>query len=237
MSVPILYKYHSYNKYLFELINSNSFYVAQLSELNDVFDCKFEFTKDWFKKGFQSRMPGLTTNGRGRSLIDQAINDPEFLDEFYSTASVKKFTTTGVCSFTTDHMNELLWAYYTNYYGVCLKFDFTNDDPIRNHFHKVEYDDRMPQVTDENDMMKAGRTKKKIFQFEKEYRILYLVGKDKAPFNKSSLKAIYYGSRLSESEIEKLQKIIREKEYMLESFQMEMKPYKNHFSFHRIDER
>jgi hypothetical protein len=233
MNVPILYKYHTFNEHLFELIETNSFYVASLRELNDVFDCKFEFTKSWFDQGFNKKMPRLVNSIEGRELINRALNDESLLDAFYNTPSMKKWTTTGVCSFTIDNTNELLWAYYTKYYGVCLQFNFTKDLDLRNHFHKVEYDDNIPQVSNEMDMIRAGRIKKTMFAFEKEYRILYMSGKDKLPFNKSSLTAIYYGSRVTNDEIQKLNKKIKKGNYQVIFYRMNLKPYRNKFTFEK----
>lgn len=88
------------------------------------------------------------------------------------------------CCFTTDPLSELMWAFYAdNYKGVCLEFDFSKTTDLKEKINKVVYSNTPPEISSIDDLVHTLLTKKEIWSFEKEWRIISKV-KGKVHFNK-----------------------------------------------------
>lgn len=107
----VLYKFKTINKYLFESLVNGEFYFAPPGLLNDPFDCQVDIAK----------------------ALDVAVSQAEgsarvHLEGLRAHAKAfrglqKKLEGVGVCSFSSQSNNTLMWSHYADSHaGVCLKY-------------------------------------------------------------------------------------------------------------------
>lgn len=153
-----LYKYKSVSskkelKRILEIIEDKKIYLPRFEQLNDPFE---SFTyKVYLCVCGESIRHSL---GKRNSAVD----------EIY-----KKF---GILSLTNDCKNQVMWAMYGNQYrGVCLCFELSDEARKINYLSTKEIKE-LPDITDENfseDILKESLfNKNKLWEYEKEYRII-----------------------------------------------------------------
>jgi hypothetical protein len=110
----------------------------------------------------------------------------------------------GVCCFTSTNSNLLMWAHYANSYrGYCLEY-YTNQDPFSKIKH-VQYTKCIPTFDilgfiskpSSNLISNLFVTKSIDWKYEKEWRLLHAEAGTEYVYPANSLKAIYFGPRIS----------------------------------------
>jgi len=194
----MLYKFHSVNYNLFDLLSTNSLWACQASKLNDPYDCDFEMTAKYFKATYLDKISfaniGVTkySEAKEKEFFDilAEVVSPEALQNlqrFY------KFNL-GVCCFTQEIRSELMWSHYADAgKGVCLGFGFRSNPILENKIVRVNYTNKHVKVVDEIDQFKALFKKRKAWSYEKEWRLLEKPGK--ILFDPRDLKSITFGPR------------------------------------------
>lgn len=117
----------------------------------------------------------------------------------------KVYTQYGVCCFSVDPTNILMWSHYgNNHTGFALEFDITEiveagipggskeDDDFDLVPNVVDYTDKRPNAD-----VSALTTKSKAWEYEKEVRILREGGEGLYHYNRALLKSVILGSRAS----------------------------------------
>lgn len=210
----IVYKYHRINQHLLDLIRTGQLWFSHQNELNDPFDCKYALS--------ESYLMSLFKNSTGTLLKDLQDRLPQFKDlchdEFFkimlptlkSDGWMNGFYNMlfgdmlgwSVCCFTTDPLNELMWAHYAdNNKGVCLEFDLTKSPDLHEKLNPVDYNDTFPEINSMDELPKALLTKRTAWTMEYEWRILSNVKGAKA-FDKNSLTAVYFGCYVTKKTID-----------------------------------
>lgn len=197
---------------------TSQLWFSHQNELNDPYDCKYSLTDDFLISLFNKASVSLE-----KDLIKEIPNFQERIEKtilpmlkteiwmgrFYNMLFGKRLGWS-TCCFTTDPLNELMWAFYAdNYKGVCLKFDFSKSLELHEFLNPVVYNNRLPEINSVDDLKKTILTKKKIWRFEKEWRILSKVS-GKISFNKESLTSIYFGYKVKQTDIDNIKKLVTE---------------------------
>lgn len=113
MSQWELFKFRKIDKYLLGMLVQSEIYFARPEQLNDPFDCTVD-------------IPNALNNAISKAdttvpVILQKLRDKKMLLEDIQN----RIQTVGVCSFSLELKNTLLWAHYgDNHRGICLMYDF-----------------------------------------------------------------------------------------------------------------
>lgn len=219
-----VYKFHKINSYLFQLLESSSLWFSHQKDLNDPFDCKYSLSDSYMSKillessadlfnDLKNVRPDIVGDNPEQfySQILPYIKNEYWFSSFYDLI----FNNGGwsVCCFTTSPLNELLWSHYAeNHCGVCLEFDFSNDQNFYDKLFKVEYTNVLPQINSADDIPKALLTKRLSWELEEEWRIITNV-KGARVFDKRCLTGIYFGYRVPKSEIDRFKRVLNNNLY------------------------
>lgn len=194
------------------------------TDFNDPFDCNpaisnrsFEYAYRLASRTVQNQ--NLVINEYGQFVrADGAGGNAPSEQEIVALAkhlmkeeSVKDFADKvyaqyGVCCFSTDPANILMWSHYgRNHTGFVLEFDITEiveagipsaspeDDQFDLVPSPVEYNENRPNAD-----VSALTTKSTAWAYEQEVRILRNTGAGLYPYNRSLLKSAILGSRATE---------------------------------------
>ncbi len=233
-SFPLLYKYHKNNKYLYDLLIENSFYMASSKELNDIFDCGFKVSNGFvFSEIHQSKKVELLVNNlyvKFKVAANNFIRADNSENQKLVITSIKELKEMGVievpnfrvCCFSEDFINDQLWAYYSNSFsGVCLEFDFRKNTLMKSKFRKVRYTNDIVNINSKSDFEEVPFHKNLAYKEEKEWRIFYPNDKyDMEKFNLLELKKIYFGSRMDYKDIHRIITLTQRLGYNIEYFGM-----------------
>lgn len=171
-----LFKYYGLSENSIESLKKERFYLAQPHEFNDLFDASFsrldfeDISIDFAKRviiSLNEEEIDLQWKNEKKRIIDRAHYD-----------CYKRFISmVGLLCMTSNHLDELMWGYYTNNEGFCLEFDYKK---FGNHFkgpHPINYLEDLNPIPinwmDANfSFITLMTTKKKSWQHENEYRFL-----------------------------------------------------------------
>lgn len=193
-----LYKYHTINRNLIKLLVNNSLWAGSASNLNDPYDCDFEFDRAFFKEKIVDKL----LSGKEFNSIKEE-DKKWFLDGLSSAFTKEQIKTfqqyslkfIGICCFSSRPDSELMWSHYADSAkGVCLEFNFSNNDKIKKKLIPVRYSNRTIKVKNEFDRSKALIKKRKIWSYENEWRLIEDVGT--IPFEKRELVRVIFGPRV-----------------------------------------
>lgn len=209
-----LYKYHSLNLHLMEMLTKAEFYMCSKSELNDPLDSAVIVEVDDYINLYLEKYPSLRGDAKHLETVKHVFSwkvesfDNKWVDEldqFYANLRATCFSE--------DGNNSLMWSHYAdNHSGVCLKFDLTKDENLRNSVLPVKYQEELIRVKELKDFSKSLLTKLQVWEIEKEWRIL---SEDKKfNFRHESLVEIVFGLRVPESTINWF-KLFRENVYYI----------------------
>ncbi len=203
-----LSKFRKINKHLLESLVHSEIYFARPDRLNDPFDCRVDIAKAFEITGSRLHVKRLP-------LLEMILS----ADDFFQDVNAK-LATTGVCSFSLELDNPLMWSHYADEHrGLCLTYIFPQsfvDDPA-NQIHGIEkvvygdnlltdwlvqrvpgfglYEDFFPSM-----IMKVLAIKAKKWEHENEVRILRFT-EGALALDKRFLKQVVFGLRTPESDI------------------------------------
>lgn len=219
----MLYKFHRINANFDTLIKNNSFWFSKPSEYNDPFDMQFSGNLKSTLEEYELMEKGIKQNIQSELRV---IRD-EYLSELVSQTlalldvdktinellalTLQRF---GICCFTESVDNLLMWAHYTDSHkGVCLEFD---EDILvkieKSWLVKIKYSDDFPIVSQTKDIEKALLTKSKCWEYENEFRLLSnKQGLVRFPIE--ALRSVIFGAKASESEVNRLIKLVNQSGY------------------------
>lgn len=217
------YKYHRINEHLLNLFKLGHLWYSHQRDLNDLFDCKFSLSDEYIQSILEKSMSQVFKDVGNKIPAFNKVNssDIKHLVKFFKTEEGLNFfnnflfETIGwsVCCFTDNPLNELMWAHYAdNNNGVCLEFDLSKTPELHEKIFPVEYSDIFPVINSMEELPDALFTKRKLWSYENEWRMLSNVSGNKK-FNKESLTAICFGAKVNEMKIDQIRKIIKESGY------------------------
>lgn len=212
-----VFKFRPINKYTISSLVNSELYFAPPKQLNDPFDCNVNIYKSLEKA------ISIATDEVEKRLIKLKKHE-----DYFSTIQ-KKLLTYGVCSFSTDLLNPLLWSHYSeDHRGLCLLYDipdgFIVDGPDRiAGMARVVYEENpltawFLNISEEllasgaiafgSELMKKLFTiKAPCWSYENEVRILRN-GVGRLSIDKSFLKQICFGLNSADEDIQTIRRII-----------------------------
>ena len=132
-----------------------------------------------------------------------------------------------------------MWSHYGDgHKGIRLGFDFSSDPEILEHILPVIYTDKIPIVDSLDSIGAVPYFKRSFYKVEEEWRVC-ISRPDKLPFNKSTLKEIRFGCRVSHSEQKRIINLLDTSGYDLNSIkvtQMQVKLSGITIPFDRLDD-
>ena len=220
MNYHQFYKFRVFNKYFIDSLVKGYLYFASPSQLNDPFDCQIDIGKILLKIATQK------TNNKSTVLKEFSKLETTLLD------MQNGINTFGICSFSLDNMETLMWSHYANdHKGACVMYSFPEpflvDEENRNNIFgvaKVAYDSN-PVTNWIKTMTTAKLYRMDVFyqeftsllltqkspswQYEREVRIVR-TKTGPLKIHSSFIKQICFGLQTSEEDIELITKIAGE---------------------------
>ena len=145
-----VYRYASVTPYLLESLRLSSFWYSHYEKLNDPFDGQIQIADRLLTNdGYPSEHHGLLRELAAKGFI------------------------WGVCCFTTDPFNQLMWSHYANgHRGVCQEFR-TRKSELFKRLQRVVYTDEPRTIESMDDFARKGLLQKSThWAYEKEWRLI-----------------------------------------------------------------
>ena len=203
-SLPIaLFKYRSLSSInTYKIFINKKLHFSAPKDFNDPFDCKINAVMS--DEGGLARSLGIS-NKDVKSAIENGCDINNTIDSVLNTK--------GICSFSKEKDNILMWSHYADSHrGICLEFDITKDYDFFVVPIIIKYKGEYPTVDVSETRGNVGKelltTKYEGWQYEQEVRI-YKEAPGEYEFKPKSLKAVYFGCKVEDSEIDELRKFIR----------------------------
>lgn len=157
-------------------------------------------------------------------MVSESIKTQKFREGTIFKAIRKAFSELRICCFTEGKENLLLWSHYANSHkGFCVEYDATI--PPFSYAYKVQYKNEYPEVLYPRPTDAAAFTpalvKSKIWNYEKEFRIIFTPEVDIQPPNDGKslllagheMKNIYLGSEIQNKEKDTLLKLVERSKF------------------------
>jgi hypothetical protein len=184
-----LFKYFTLNEFSIDSLENNYVYLSNPKDFNDPFDCN-------------------------RNLIiekQKEIKDWEYIESLNDISEI------GICSFSENGMEPLLWSHYANsYHGFCLKFKpeyliQKNLELVK--LKKVIYSEKPKSISEKLNFAKYYQYILKLenWSYEKECRLLFTnpsVVENKYFYNENAIEEISVGYKFMEPRNEKERELI-----------------------------
>ena len=215
-----LYKYRFFNEYTCNSLLESYIWLSSPDTFNDPFDCHLKDDYLLFDDSQLSAaaLEELTGHGNGKDYYDNVIY-PWYL-------------TNGIGCFCESHEEILLWSHYANCHrGICLEYDFSCNKNLEKLLQKVIYTDEYPQInfsqfigtgleSSISYIRKAFYTKYKVWEYEKEWRLVLPGYPNKKLFYPPYfLSAVYLGCNISAPDREWVTEFAQDRREKLPVFQ------------------
>lgn len=221
----IFYKYHRLNENFFKLLTNKTLWFSPQNELNDPYDCKYSLSEKYLERLHKKSCNELLKDLKARVPIFAEITEERFFQIMLPTLQNKEWMngfnnllfSDGlgwcVCCFTTDAINELMWAHYADSFnGVCFEFDLSKTDYLYEKIFPVEYNDTFPVIDSMDELPEALLRKRLLWNYEKEWRVLTNVKGTKS-FDINSLTGIIFGYKVKKEAIDEIRKLMIDNGY------------------------
>ena len=243
----IFYKYHKINDNLFSLLKNRTFWFSPQNDLNDPYDCKYSLSDKYlsslhrkscnalFKdlKEKNPEMVGITEDGFFEMMLPTLKNE-DWMNGFHNLLFNDGLGWC-VCCFTTDPLNELMWAHYADSYnGVCLEFNLSKTAYLHEKIFPIKYNDTFHLINSVEELPEVLLTKRTVWTYEKEWRVLSNVKGAKA-FDTNSLVSIIFGYKVKKETIDSIRQLMIESGYANVKFK-QMGYFINNFKYKQIEE-
>jgi hypothetical protein len=202
-------------------------YQAHPTELNDPFECKPQFV--WPLTGCRAakirahliksaKKIGIKKKSAEKRAA-KAMSNPDSTEKIIRDAITRNYANLRICSFTETKENLLCWSHYANSHtGICVEFDATVL-PI-SYAYKVKYLDDYPEIQYPHDdavtAFRPALTKSKEWEYEQEYRIIFVPGSSTQPNNDgeslvlkgNEITNIYFGANMKNDDKKRLMELV-----------------------------
>ena len=203
---PRLYKFCKIDDYLHHSLKSGYLWHSKRNSFNDPYDCyspllKYEPTYDQLVEyAKRTLLPGESL----QDITEYVTNNPRKVIEGYLNTADEVIDEMGICCFTTNYSNTLMWSHYAKHHkGICLGFD-PHKDVTSFLVAKVRYKDDFVQINYFDDpnsnAMIMYTTKAKDWEYEEEYRLVN-PRSGEIPCNKQALVEIIFGCKCSQDDM------------------------------------
>lgn len=228
---PYLYKYRTIES-LKKVLENNSLWFASPQDFNDPFDCQIvpdtNNTQDEIIEFLKASAPEGSSEESISSLALKIFNNPHIWKNSFEAEISKVINATGICCFTANEKNLLMWSHYTDSHkGVCLKFDLTKDPEYFEFPLEVIYTKDYPvynHLSNSQEIVNLVVLSKSIdWEYEEEIRVLRPDQNGLISFNKNALVEIIFGCNCSENSIKEITELVNKYEYQIKFKKAEKK--------------
>lgn len=260
-----IYKYRTFDKsnYYENLISKNELYFSSPNKFNDPFDCKvvpnyeigsnndiFQMFLRYAKEDYPNYAEEKLLQIAQKNFKDNIdiLRSPKLLSRRVDKIINKMF---GICSFAEDKSNLLMWAHYSSSHeGFCVEYDATrlfrvclNYQQIKELIliEQVKYKKDYPllnpyKINSPQELINWIIAKSIDWEYEKEWRLIYSFHPNQPlTFNDDIMTAIYFGMSCSETNIEKIKKLVKNKIIKPKLFKAFLKRHEFGLEFHEIN--
>ena len=219
MTVPAsIFKYEPFTVQSLKNLKTQTIYFGPPKNFNDPYDCAITASIRSLSANELDKVKNhLLTDGEMSSSQKQELEntDPSKLAEILESIIARLvdserhglLVSKGVSCFSETNDNLLMWSHYANRCrGFCLEFD-TRREPFHK-LRKVIYQDTMPEIdplpmmlkNDYTQMVDLFCTKSQHWSYEREWRAIHKHAGTAYTYKKETLKAIYFGPDIEDSE-------------------------------------
>lgn len=196
-----------------KILDNNSLWFSSPNDFNDPFDCQIvpntNNTLDEIESFLRSNSEGRINESQIKNLAKETFETPGKWKSIIEQTFDKIVNKSGVCCFTKNEKNLLMWSHYTeSHKGVCLKFDILKDTDFFVYPLPVNYRDDYPDYnhlgnrqTLVNDIVLS---KSNDWSYEQEIRVLKIHENGLIPFKKNALIEIIFGCKTPKREIDEI---------------------------------
>ena len=221
VGIESLFKFSKFDgnkiEHIEDLFVKGKLYTSIPKHFNDPFECKPNFIWPNNPSKVQRIRKHLIKvaikHGHKRksaeALISKNMSKPGFLNEIIYNSLQHTYSETRICSLTTNKENLLFWSHYADSHrGFCVEYNSTVL-PISYAF-KVQYKDEYPTLIYPSPPSSLGLKpvliKSKSWEYEEEYRIVFVPEAQRAPKNDgeflilsgNEIKNVYLGVGMGE---------------------------------------
>ena len=212
----------------YNFCNEHIDYIIDFEEENEnqIFKSKSDFLKD-LNENIKYSKANFIENIGNIFLIIKLRVQKKLRDTLFQIRQ-ESFSKIGVCCFSKNNSNLLMWSYYADsHQGFCLEFD-SNIEPFHKAF-EVIYRSEIPDINSDLLFNKKEATEsiKKLLSYksidwehEEELRIFHQESNKSYFYPTLSLKAIYFGLRTDQSDIEIICAIIKSQNPRVKFYKM-----------------
>jgi hypothetical protein len=222
----MFYKYASIDQNLFSLFINNELWFSNPLDFNDPYDCNLNYDfSDISYDIIYNYLKGLkdSANWGEAKLVEKAlllsdVRESEELGKIFRRDTVGKV---GITCFSEHDDILLMWSHYANSHkGVCLTFDFSQDEQLFRLFFKVNYPDDYPSMNPYQSHAQHIKflmaTKSQEWSYEKEIRVMrdsdfHSKFRGAIPYNPKALTEIKFGYKATEESIKTIQNLVKDK--------------------------
>ena len=208
------------------IIKTRAIKFSRPNEFNDPFDCDidlidFNFTPDLSEK-VQTEMEQLKEMFKASPGFSKLSRDNSFWERGYRETQIQKINSCRISCFSLLNNSILMWSHYANkHFGMALEFDNTISPRFENLDDKKDVSEAEVGYSDYEKINYLSEDRKyaiyKLFlsksiswAHEKEYRMILLGNKaELQKFNDKFLKAVYFGLRAKDNEIDDIISLCR----------------------------
>lgn len=223
-----LYKYYGINEYTLNVLETSRLWFSAPQSFNDPFDCHIRVNLgsdgETVFANLERVFPDQYAHIWKDKNLKKAFGDAAFGNELFNEILEKAFAQSlGVCCFSEVATSPLMWAHYgSSHTGICLEFDTSSSNAIRDNVIPVQYYEEYPEfVLDsfgKNELsmflLQLIASKGDDWDYEFEWRAVFNSGGNKLyDFDKSLLKKVIFGLRTKESEKQMIMELIKNAGY------------------------
>jgi Protein of unknown function (DUF2971) len=203
------------------IVSTSAIKFSRPTEFNDPFDCDidlldFNFTSDLNEK-VKAEIVQLKETFKDKPGFAELSSKNSLWERGYRETQIGKINSCRISCFSLLNDSILMWSHYADkHYGICLEFDniasprFVNLSDSKDisegivdysEYERINYlsSDRMYAIK------KLFISKSTSWSHEQEYRMILLGNKPEIQkFNRQFLKAIFFGLRVGENEINEM---------------------------------
>jgi len=250
---PILYKYRCWSDPNHRrLLTCNEAFFSSASRFNDPFDCRIPIRYDLMTdeeirqkclQQAQMDRPGASEEELNRIAREvekrSHFRDPDAIIDVQKKWQNVVFSEFGVFSLSEDYVNILMWSHYADCHeGFCVGFDRQSlelemgrlkDRGMKTHGFPVIYEEEYPTILPDNtdnldEMKRMLLTKSKLWEYEKEWRVLLLSKTNQAvTLDDGVFAEVVLGCSMAEQDKKEIIEVVRNKNRPIRVYQAKRK--------------
>ena len=196
-----LYKYTTAENAI-KAIEGGSVYFARFVEFNDEYEgfAKLDTNNnsaEWGRFFIQNGIFGW----QAHFLMNTVMSNPQKASEIIKTVIEEIQNNNGFLCLSTKPNNVLMWAHYADQNkGCCLEYDLLADTEVFGCIKKIQYDDNTIMynyLQNQGDALESMFHKSKQWEYEDEYRVIWINQHGVRKVKDGSLSKIILGSKIS----------------------------------------